>query len=610
MSDSATFVGSRVAHFRAQMRYLPRTIALVWQAARKWTTWWIVVSVAEGLLPVILVYLTRFLVDSIVFWTSHRQDDDELLRVLVAGALIAAVMILSRVLRSVRSWTGEAQADLLRDHISGLIHTKSVEADLQFYDSPEFYDHLHRAREEARYRPVQLLENLGSLLQNGITLIAMIGILLPYGPLLPLALLASTLPALYLVVRSGKLRHKLAHETTLDERRAWYYDWLLTGAETAQEVRLFHLGAYFQDSFRRVRQNLRARKLRLAVHQTFWEILTGALSLLLAGLALLDVLLQTMKGRFSLGDLALFYQAFNQGMSLSQSLLTNVGQLYENTLFLGNLYEFLDFEPQVSDPVSPKVVSWPIQSGIRFHDVSFRYPGTDRLVLQNLDMTIPAGKNIAIVGPNGSGKSTLVKLLCRFYDPQQGAVEFDGISLKELSRENLREQISVLFQTPVRYNASAAENISYGRLGAKGGVQGPAEDAGAAGIISSLPEGYDTHLGRWLSDGVELSVGEWQRVALARALYRNAPILILDEPTSAMDPWTELEWARRFREIAAGRTAIVITHRFTTAKFSDRIFVMQNGRVREEGTHEELLARGGLYASGWEASGAKTTFTF
>lgn len=609
MSDSTTFLGSRVARFRAQMKYLPRTFALVWQAARKWTICWVVLSVVEGLLPVLLVYLTRFLVDSIVFWANHRQDDDELLRVLVAGAMIAGVMIVTRVLRSARSWTGEAQADLLRDHISGLIHAKSVEADLQFYDSPEFYDHLHRAREEARYRPVQLLDNLGSLLQNGITLIAMIGILIPYGPLLPLALFASTLPALYLVIRSGRLRHRLAHESTIDERRAWYLDWLLTGAETAQEVRLFKLGTYFQDSFRRVRQNLRQRKLRLAIHQTVWEILTGTLSLLLAGIALLDVLLQTMKGRFSLGDLALFYQAFNQGMSLSQSLLTNVGQLYENTLFLGNLYEFLDFEPQVKDLASPQIAGAALHSGIRFRDVSFRYPGSERLVLQNLNMTIPAGKIVAIVGPNGSGKSTLVKLLCRFYDPQQGTVEFDEVSLGQISRDSLRERISVLFQTPVRYNASAAENIAYGRLGAEATVELAAEDAGAATIISALPKGYETHLGRWLSDGVELSVGEWQRVALARALYRNAPILVLDEPTSAMDPWTELEWARRFREIAAGRTAIVITHRFTTAMFSDRIFVMQDGQVREEGSHEELLATGGFYAAGWEACGAKTTFT-
>ena len=590
-----------MGRFRIRLSYLPRTFSLVWAASGRWTTAWIALTAIEGVLPVATVYLTRSLVDDIMFAINHREDSDELVRALIVAGILAVVMLSSRVIRSAKTWAGEAQAELVREHISGLIHAKSARADLAFYDSPEFYDHLHRAREEARYRPVLLLENLGSLLQNGITFVAMIAILIPYGPVLPLALLVSTLPALYFVLRSTERRHELARATTAEERRSWYFDWLLTSGETAQELRLFGLAKHFQKTFRGIREGLRERKLRLAVRQTWSEIATGVLSLAVLAMASLQVLLQTLKGTLSLGDLALFYQAFNQGLSLSQALLANVGQLYENTLFLGNLFEFLNFESQVRDPAVPRPVPKGVAPEIRFRDVSFRYPGSERFALQGLDMTIASGHVVAIVGPNGSGKSTLLKLLCRFYDPESGTIEADGVPLTEFSLEQLREQISVLFQTPVRYSDTARENIHYGRIDSGDPVEESTQKAEATSIVQHLPQGYDTQLGHWFSDGVELSVGEWQRLALARALYREAPILILDEPTSAMDPWAELEWAKRFREIAAGRTAIVVTHRFTTAMFTDRIFVMQDGRVKEEGRHQELLERGGLYASGWNS---------
>jgi ATP-binding cassette subfamily B protein len=407
------------------------------------------------------------------------------------------------------------------------------------------------------------------------------------------------LPALYLVLRSSERRHQLGRETTKDERRTWYFDWLLTSGEAAQELRLCGLAAHFQDTYQAIRRNLREQRLRLAMQQTVSEIWTGILSLVVVGAALLYMLWKTIKGLLSLGDLALFYQAFNHGLSLSQGLLGSVGQLYENTLFLGNLFEFLDFEPKIKDPVTPMPVPLDLPK-ITFHNVSFRYPGTEKFALRDLDLVIPGGKTVAIVGPNGSGKSTILKLLCRFYDPESGAVALDGISLPEFSREQLRERISALFQVPVRYNATARENITYGNLAlTTDNAEQSARDAAAESVIDGLPEGYETHLGRWFSEGAELSVGEWQRLALARALFRKAPILVLDEPTSAMDPWAELEWSKRFRTIAAGRTAIVITHRFTTAMFTDRIFVMREGQVCEEGTHQELLELNGVYASGW-----------
>ncbi len=602
--SSSSYVSVRLERFRRQLAYLPRTFSLVWTAARYWMIVWIALAVLEGLLPVATVYLTRSLVDAIVAAVKSSGGPTDLRRVVVTGLMMAAVLLSLRLLQGLKNWASEAQSGLLREHISSLIHSKSAEADLQFYDSPEFYDHLHRAREEARYRPVLLLDNIGTVLQNGITFVAMIAILAAYGPLLALALLVSTLPALYLVIRSSEARHRLARATTTEERRSWYFDWLLTSGESAQELRLFQLAPFFKDTFQTIRVELRRKNLQLVRRQAILELLGHVLSLAVVSSALFFVLWKAIRGLLSLGNLALFYQAFNQGLSLSQALLGSVGQLYENTLFLGNLFEFLDFKSDISVPRVPAAVPGRLSSGIAFRDVCFRYPGTEKWVLHNLNLRVPAGKIVSIVGPNGSGKSTILKLLCRFYDPQSGTVELDGVSLREFSPDDLRTAISALFQSPVHYNATAAENIQYGNLPALNqDIRAAAWNSGAAPVIEKLSEGYSTPLGRWFVDGSELSLGEWQRLALARALYRNAPLLILDEPTSAMDPWTELDWAKGFRNIAGGRTVIVITHRFTTAMFTDHIVVLEDGSVREEGTHQELLDRGGLYASGWAMQG-------
>jgi ATP-binding cassette subfamily B protein len=312
---------------------------------------------------------------------------------------------------------------------------------------------------------------------------------------------------------------------------------------------------------------------------------------------------RAMRGIITLGDLALFYQAFNQGLGLTHTLLSNVGRLYENTLFLGNLFEFLALKSQISDPIQPVGLRLPIERGIRFRNVSFQYPGAERSVLHEFDLSIHPNETIAIVGPNGAGKSTLVKLLCRFYDPDAGAIEVDGVDLRGFSLMELRRAISVGFQQTVHYDATAAENIGYGNLAEMKMVpiETAARQAGADEIITRLPDGLGTHLGKYFMDGTELSIGEWQRIGLARAYFRDAPIIVLDEPTGAMDPWAEIEWGERFREFTRGRIGILVTHRFTTAMFADLIHVMEAGRIVESGTHDALLRAGGLYARGWAA---------
>ncbi len=525
---------------------------------------------------------------------------------------MAGVLLLIELLRSASNWVRAAEAEQVQDHISSLIHAKSLAVDLAFYDLPDYFDQLHRAQRDASYRPVALLEGLGSLLQNGITLAAMALLLFPYGWWLPVALLLSTGPALFVVVRFTLRQYHWWLATTPDQRRASYYDWLLTARESAAELRLFQLGPHFQASFQGLRQRLRAERLRLLRDQGLADLSASASGLLVTGVVMLWMVWQTLQGLATLGDLALFYQAFSQGQRIARTLLENVGQIYNNMLFLGAFFEFLGLEPAVKDPAAeggPQTADRGPETlgraglSVDFHQVSFAYPGGRRMVLQDLTLQAPAGQITAIVGSNGSGKSTLVKLLCRFYDPQAGRVELNGVDLRALLVDELRSQITVLFQTPVQYNATVAESIALGDLARPAGpaqIEQAAVGAGVDQVAARLPQGYDTLLGVWFRGGADLSVGEWQRVALARAYLRRAPVMVLDEPTSAMDPWAEADWLRRLRAMAGGATAIIITHRFSTAMHADLIHVMEAGRVVESGSHFELLALGGRYAQGWQ----------
>jgi ATP-binding cassette subfamily B protein len=476
-----------------------------------------------------------------------------------------------------------------------------VTADLALYELSDYYDHLHRARVEARYRPVALLSNLGALLQHSITLVAICAILISLGPLLTLALLLSTLPAFYVVVHYALAEYQWRQRTTTDDRRAWYYDWILTVGDAAAEIRLFGLGKHFQSNYKALRHRLRRERFHLSQRQGLAELSASLIALIIVGAAFGWMTWKALHGLVTLGELALIYAAFNQGQSLMRTLLENAGQLYGNSLFLGNLFQFLALQPVIGDGHQHGEVPV-VKDGIEFRQVSFSYPGTTGKALEDFTMSIPSGKIVAIVGPNGAGKSTLLKLLCRFYDPEAGRIMIDGCDLRDMPTQELRRLITVLFQQPFHYNTTVRENILYGDLNLEPGdsqIEGAIRAAGAEHTILRLPHGEQTLLGRWFAGGTELSVGEWQRIALARAFLREAPIIILDEPTSALDPWAEADWLQRFRELAAGRTSIIITHRFTTAMHADVIHVMDHGRIIESGSHQRLLEQGGLYAESW-----------
>ena len=603
MSEMRPLIAAKLRGAAVQLRYLPRTLHLVWLAARYWSVLWATLLIVQGFLPVVLVLLTKELVDGLAGAIGTPVDFSAGTPIFLPAFLIGGVLLLGELLRGTSDWIRAVQASLVEDHISGLVQEKSINADLSFYESPDYHDHLHRARAEAATRPIALLENGGSLIQHCITLVAMAGVLIPYGLWMPVALVVSTLPALLVVVRFAVRQHQWQARTTESERRGFYYDWVMTAGETAAELRLFNLGGYFRSAYQTLRAWLRRGHLQLHKAQALAEFAAGVIALLISASCLAWMGWQAMQGQATLGDLALFYQAFSLGQRLVRTLLGNVGQIYYNLLFLGNLFEFLDLKSEVLDPPRPRAAPSLDGNGlgILFKEVSFAYPGSDRVALRGLQLEIPAGTIAAIVGANGAGKSTLLKLLCRFYDPQQGRIELGDIDLRELSLKDLRELVTVLYQEPVHYNASVAENIALNRLTttSRDEIEAAARAAGADSLIAGLPMGYDTLLGRWFSGGVELSVGEWQRIALARAFLRRAPLMILDEPTSAMDSWAEGDWLQRFRSLAVGRTALIVTHRFTTAMQADVIHVMDDGRVIESGSHGELLRQRGAYARSW-----------
>jgi ATP-binding cassette subfamily B protein len=588
----------------SQLPYLIRALVLVWNAARRWTLVWFFLLIVQGLLPVVTVYLTRALVDHLVTALQADSSWSAFRTVLPFVIVMAGVLLLGELLSYAADFVRTVQGELVRDHISRLIHGQSVAADLAFYDNPDYYDRLYRAQYDALDRPLTLLENLGSVLQNGLTLAAMVAVLIPYGIWLPVALLASSLPAFYIVLDHRLRFHRWRLKNTESERRTWYYNWLLTDLETAAEVRLFDLGDHFQSLYQSLRTKLRKERVKLAWDQGLAELVAATTAFLIAGITLAWMLWKAFQGNLTLGDLALFYQAFQQGRHLVGTLFEDLGEIYSNSLFLSDLFEFLALKPQITDPVQPASIPTILKEGIRFQQVTFHYPGSQRVALSNFDLTIPAGSIVAVVGANGAGKSTLVKLLCRFYDPDHGRILLDGVELRQFRLQELRRQITILFQEPVHYQNTVGENIALGDLStasdARNQIEWAARSAGADKLIDGLPQGYNTLLGKWFKGGTDLSVGEWQRLALARAYWRQAPILILDEPTSAMDPWAEHDWLRRFRELAANHTTIIITHRFTTAMYADVIHVMEDGQIVESGSHAELLALGGRYSRSWQ----------
>ena len=597
-------IKNSLREFTAQLTYFPQTLGLIWAANRQLTIVWGILLIIQGLLPAGAVWLTRLLVDGLSAAIGTGVSVENMRPVVYLAFLMGGIIALTSVLQSVMTWVRTAQSEQTADHLSELIHQQMIRIDLAFYERPEYLDRLHQVSNDMKNRPLALLENMGGLIQSGITLLAMGAILMPYGIWLPFILLGSTLPAFYVLLRTNRKFHAWWVHSTTDRRWVDYYDSVLTEDVFAAELRLFEFGPTFKRAYQHLRSNLRKDKLDLMKKQGLARLWASLLGLIVSGGTMAWMVWRAFLGQVTLGDLALFYQIFNKGQTLLTSFFANMGNVFSSTLFLSKLFEFLDLKPEITDPEEPLPSIRRIKNGIQFSNVIFRYPGSKKAALDNFSCSFPTGKTVAIVGANGAGKTTLMKLLCRFYDPESGSIKIDGQDIRRFSVSNLRRMITAIFQFPIVHVATAAENIAIGDIEAEKSqseLVTAARQAGAHAFIEKLPDGYNTLLNKYFPNGVNISGGEQQRLSLARAYVRNSPIIILDEPTSLMDSWGVIDWFDRFRKLASRRVSIIITHSLSIAKNADLIYLMDSGKIIEAGSHNQLLAKNGRYSKAWQA---------
>ncbi|NET61102.1 MAG: ABC transporter ATP-binding protein [Symploca sp. SIO2E6] len=584
------------------LHFLP-ALRLVWQSTPVWTMARVVLLIIQGVLPLGSLYLTKLLVDTITDSFTIADKTIVIREVTLLVVLAGGVVLLTTLSTSLADLVSTAQSQRVTDYMQGIVQAKSIEVDLEYYEDSQYHDTLQRAQEEAPFRPTQILEGLAQLAQNSISLVVMVGLLLSLHWGIAGILFVGAIPAVLVRIKYAQITYHWERERTELGRKAGYFDWLITDSTIAKEIRLFNLGSLFSQRFRQLREQLYQEKLKIHTKLFFTYLTAQALAGILLFAAYGLIIYQTIQGTLSLGDLVLYHQALQRGQNDLKGFLANLSGLYEDNLFLADLYEFLELKPKIIDPQHPKTIPQPMQTGIVFNNVSFQYSGTTRQALKDINFSIRPGETIALVGENGSGKTTLIKLLCRLYSPTSGSITMDGIDLGKFEIAALRRQISVIFQDYVQYDLSAQDNIWLGNIDlppTNESIAAAASCSGADAVINSLPQGYDTILGTWFEDGEELSIGQWQKVALARAFLRDSQIIVLDEPTSAMDPKAEYEVFKQFRQLIKDQAAILITHRLSTVKMADHIYVMDNGTIVENGTHEELMELGGTYANLFE----------
>jgi ATP-binding cassette, subfamily B, bacterial len=582
------------------LKGMSRAFRLVWAGSANWTLLSFGLSVVQAALPVAMLFLFKDIINAVVAAAKNPLKPGELhtLTLLIVAALV--VQLVSVLFKSFSQVVSEAQSAKVTEYMEELLHRKSVEVDLEFYETPAFKNSHHRAQQEAPFRPTRIVFGLAQLVQSGLSLVAVASVMLfSIHWTLGLIFLVVAIPGLWMRLRQSRLMFDWQVERTPVERRMEYYNWMLTSSYHAKENRLFELGRMLSSRAADLRRSLNRRRLYFSTHRAASEFVTQASAAVVMFGAFGFLAWRAGSGVISIGVLVMFYQAFQRGLGFFQEFLSAVAGLYENSLFIRNVYAFLDLNAALPEPAVPHPVPRPVKQGIRFENVRFQYRDSSRPCLDDVSLTIEPGEVVALVGENGAGKSTLIKLLCRMYDPTGGRITIDGTDLRDFDKKELRRAISVVFQDFAQYQLSVRENIWVGNTSLPVGDDAILQSARASGadeFVRKLRAGYDTTLGNVFEGGEELSVGQWQKIALARAFLRTSEIIVLDEPTSALDPKSEFEVFEKFRELAAGRSTLLISHRLSTVKMADRIYVLNNGRISEHGTHSELVTRGMDYA--------------
>src|SRR6267143_1251302 len=595
---------------------LPRVLRLVWEASPAITIALFATTAVAGVIPAAAAYTAKLLTNAVVqgitinqfhrpdrvsfasldpsgpFGQLHTPAFTAVQMILVLVVVQLALFALTALLGTIRNITQQLLQNEVSMRIQLMVMEKAASLDLAFYEDPASYDLLRRAQTDSINRPVIMISTAFGLVQTLLTFITMIALLVVVSPLLAVIALVSPIPAFIADTRYGWRGYNIARWGSRLLRRMNYMVTLVTTDSYAKEVKLFGLGGYFIDRYRLIAKAYYGTQRAQVARRYMTGFAWGNLSTIASSITYLYVALQAIAGRLTLGDLTLYTAAAQSVQGSIQGILSGFSGMYEHNLYLNNLFELMATKPSMPVSTAPVKVPAPMRGEIRFDDVTFAYPGADKPALTNLSFTIKAGETLAVVGRNGAGKTTLFKLICRLYDPVEGRILIDGIDLRELEPRDLREQIGGMFQDYVDYQATASENIGLGnvpQIGDRESIVEASERAGADDLIANLPDGYDTALGKWFDAGVNLSGGEWQKVALARAFMRDAKILLLDEPTSALDAQAEYDLFERLHSLTKGRTAVYISHRFSTVRRADRIIFLEHGQLVEEGTHEELM---------------------
>lgn len=584
-------------HALSVFGYGRRAIGLVWQTNRPLTLTLAALTLAAGLLPAAIAFIGKLIVDGVVAANASglAVDADTTVRWIILEAGLVALLAAAQKGLSVIQSLLRVQ---LGHRVNMLILEKALTLDLEHFENPDFYDQLTKARREASRRPLSLVNRTFGLIQSLISLVGYAGLLLAFSGWAVLVLAVAAVPVFLSEARFAKSAFRLFSWRAPETRQQVYLETVIAREDYAKEVQLFDLGPRLLSRYRGIFEKLYAEDRNLTIRRGAWGYGLGLLSTAAFYGAYGWIALSAISGAISLGEMTMYLLVFKAGQSAFAACLSSVGGMYEDNLYLSNLYAYLDAEVE---PPGGKLTEGPVpDDGVRFEDVTFSYPDAERPALDGVSFHLRPGQKLALVGENGSGKTTLIKLLTRLYTPTSGRITLDGADLQDWDRAALRARVGVIFQDFVRYHFTVGQNIGAGDEPAFDDEQRWEEAAVqglAAPFIEELPEQYQTQLGRWFKGGQELSIGQWQKIALSRAFMRtSADILVLDEPTAAMDAAAEGQIFEHFKTAAASKMALLISHRFSTVRMADQIVVLDRGRVIEQGDHAALMANGGQYA--------------